>query len=117
MLQDKFLYFPPLSTHIPGQASLHADATLGQPITAQGSEEILLSSSGTVSYKESDKQEVESCPCAQGPQGVSLPTEGTLRSLASAQGGLGITLYAQGSLKLSMSKPESIRTVPSVPNS
>ncbi|XP_038956234.2 mucin-17-like [Rattus norvegicus] len=109
--------FPPLSTHVPGQASLHAEATLGQPISAQRIEEILLSSSGTLSYKESDKQEVESCPCAQGPQGVSLPTKGTLRSVASAQGGLGITLSAQGSLKLSMSKPESIRTVPSVPNS
>lgn len=111
-----FSVFPPLSTHVPIQASFYAEATFGESISVEGNEEILHSSSGTLSYKESDKQEVETCPCIQGPQGVSLTTEGTLRSLSSAQRGLSITVSDQGSLKLSIYKQESRRTMPYVPD-
>lgn len=103
------------STEVPGQASLYAEATLGQSIAAQGVEELLHSSSGTQGYNENDEQELGIFPSAQVPLRISLPAEGILGSLASAQGDLGIALSAQGSL--STYKQEPIGTVLSVPKS
>ena len=40
-----------------GQAYLNQESTLGQPIAAQGVEEIFPCSPETLGYKESDKQE------------------------------------------------------------
>lgn len=55
-----------------GQAYLNQESTLGQPIAAQGVQQLLLSSPG---YKESDKQEIGIFPSYQVLLGISLPAE------------------------------------------
>jgi hypothetical protein len=47
---------------VDGQAYLNQEFTLGQPIAAQGVEQLLLSSPG---YKESDKQDLGIFPSYQ----------------------------------------------------
>jgi hypothetical protein len=65
------------STQVDGQAYLNQEFILGQPIAAQGVQQLLLSSPG---YKESDKQEIGIFPSYQVLLGISLPPEGMVGS-------------------------------------